>query len=559
MARIPNQQRVDPIGRAPIADSSGVATDFFARQWKNLVDLVTSVITLQDDSVANAARITALEGTEIGGTAGQITPLPAPLSAGNITLELANTAATPGTYGDATNVPQITVDQKGRITGVVSVPITGGGGGGGGGGSCWELVATRTIAAGTTTEDITGLGDYDDLLVILEGSTSSSSQSRGMRVSTDSGATFLSTSGDYQSVAESGSQGSPTIMSAGTATTAARTCWWWLTNKNSTDDPKIVRTNDSSSFLIRTALPIDAVQLRNGTVGTLSSGTVYVFGLICGGGGGGGGGGGTNEARWYRGSGPFNEVCVATATGGSSGDPNNSLNGIPTNSFFWNSGTATKTLTFDFDRSGTDVNISGVFARQSTTASQGTWQLAWSNDNITYNNVGATFDYGGALAVYRTIENNNYARYWRCTLVSGSSSNAPFITQYGFKLRFDGDGGGGGGGGGGDVAVEDDGVSIVAAASTLNFTGAGVVVTDAGGGQVDIDIEPVELFLGPSDETDDSDSVYFYFGWISINGSWLVRRQTRATSLTLNANIVNNASYANLAAAWPARTSLIYS
>lgn len=397
MARIPNQQRVDPVGRAPITDSSGVATDFFARQWKNLVDLVTSVITLQDDSVANAARITALEGTEIGGTAGQITPLPAPLSAGNITLELANTAVTPGTYGDALTSPQITVDQKGRITGVVGIPITGGGGGGGGG--CWELVTTLTIAAGTTTEDITGLADYDDLLVILEGSTSSSSQARGMRVSTDNGATFLTTSGDYQSIQGSSAQANTTIMGVGTATTGARTCWWWLTNKNSTDNPKIVRTNDALSYLIRTALPIDAVQLRNGIVGTLSSGTVYVFGLIC----------------------------------------------------------------------------------------------------------------------------------------------------------------GGGGGGGGDVAVEDDGVSIVAAASTLNFTGAGVVVTDAGGGQVDIDIEPVELFLGPSDETDDSGAVYFYFGWASVNGSWLVRRQTRATSLTQNANIVNNASYANLTAAWPARASLTYS
>lgn len=42
--------------------------------------------------------------------------------------------------------------------------------------------------------------------------------------------------------------------------------------------------------------------------------------------------------------------------------------------------------------------------------------------------------------------------------------------------------------GGGDVAVEDDGTSIVAAATTLNFTGAGVTVTDAGSNQVDIDI-----------------------------------------------------------------------
>lgn len=42
--------------------------------------------------------------------------------------------------------------------------------------------------------------------------------------------------------------------------------------------------------------------------------------------------------------------------------------------------------------------------------------------------------------------------------------------------------------GGGTVAVEDDGVSVVASSSTLNFTGSGVVVTDGGGGQADIAI-----------------------------------------------------------------------
>ena len=40
----------------------------------------------------------------------------------------------------------------------------------------------------------------------------------------------------------------------------------------------------------------------------------------------------------------------------------------------------------------------------------------------------------------------------------------------------------------GTVAVEDDGASVVAAANTLNFTGDGVTVTDAGGGQADIAI-----------------------------------------------------------------------
>ena len=47
----------------------------------------------------------------------------------------------------------------------------------------------------------------------------------------------------------------------------------------------------------------------------------------------------------------------------------------------------------------------------------------------------------------------------------------------------------GGGSGGGDVAVEEEGSQVLAAASTFNFTGAGVSVSDAGGGQVDVDVK----------------------------------------------------------------------
>ena len=45
-----------------------------------------------------------------------------------LSADLTQTGVVPNTYGDATNVPQFTVDIWGRITGVTLVPITGGGG-----------------------------------------------------------------------------------------------------------------------------------------------------------------------------------------------------------------------------------------------------------------------------------------------------------------------------------------------------------------------------------------------------------------------------------------------
>lgn len=39
-------------------------------------------------------------------------------------ISIADTAVTPGTYGDETNVGQFTVDQQGRLTNAVNVPIS---------------------------------------------------------------------------------------------------------------------------------------------------------------------------------------------------------------------------------------------------------------------------------------------------------------------------------------------------------------------------------------------------------------------------------------------------
>ena len=58
------------------------------------------------------------------------------------------------------------------------------------------------------------------------------------------------------------------------------------------------------------------------------------------------------------------------------------------------------------------------------------------------------------------------------------------------------------------------------------------------------------------DEIDESDPVYFYFGWESFNGGdWLIQRQLRETGAAQSAAPVA----ADFAAAWAARETLGYS
>jgi len=75
---------------------------------------------------------------------------------------------------------------------------------------------------------------------------------------------------------------------------------------------------------------------------------------------------------------------------------------------------------------------------------------------------------------------------------------------------------------------------------------------------VDADLSGGSNFLPIPDMMDESDPIYFYFGWISIDNSWLVHQQTRSSSLTSAARIDINGSVPDLATAWPLRVTLNY-
>lgn len=132
---------------------------------RSIHDLGTNGILVRTGGTTAATRT-------VTGTAGRIVVTNGDGVAGNPTLDLATSGVTPGVYGSATTVPQVTVDAYGRVTNVTEVVISGGGGGGG------QHKVARTVWSGGTVSSgevtLTGIfgsdtPDVQSLIVSMNG------------------------------------------------------------------------------------------------------------------------------------------------------------------------------------------------------------------------------------------------------------------------------------------------------------------------------------------------------------------------------------------------------
>lgn len=125
--------------------SSGVDKNatLFSQPWIRWFISLRDKVNVLNESIVNlgdlsGAGILVKNGAawllrSISGTAGEINVVDGDGVGGNPTLNLIDTAVTPGTYGDSTHVAQITIDSKGRITAASNILISGGGGSAAGG------------------------------------------------------------------------------------------------------------------------------------------------------------------------------------------------------------------------------------------------------------------------------------------------------------------------------------------------------------------------------------------------------------------------------------------
>ena len=121
-------------------------------------------VTAVTPTLITATQATTITNSFVGnvlGTSGQISVTGGTGNNSNATLNLVATGVTAATYGNATTVPQITVDTYGRIQNVDLITVSGGGGGAGNVNAAFKHIAVSgqtSISADAAEDTVTLVG-----------------------------------------------------------------------------------------------------------------------------------------------------------------------------------------------------------------------------------------------------------------------------------------------------------------------------------------------------------------------------------------------------------------
>jgi hypothetical protein len=214
----------------------------------------------------------------------------ATIGAGKVTLaKIANASASSkllgsGASGSGSSYSEITLGTGLSMSGT-TLSATGGGGS-----AAWTLVdttgaattgSTWTFSTNVASVNVTGLGSYNELLIIARNITSSVSGVRDILASVDNGSTFFNTSGNYVRVVQASGTESNAVALGAAGATSATTAQTVIVHLLNTKGPvKRAVNNGSANFdvlFVASASDINAIQLLNTGGGNLTGGSLYVY------------------------------------------------------------------------------------------------------------------------------------------------------------------------------------------------------------------------------------------------------------------------------------------